>query len=157
MPAGSEPGSSAPGLPHTWRPLGPRIAGAVAGGALVVIVIFLWLGFDAETRASVTPFQRGTVFALGFLGFVAMYALIRSRAQARSEGLLVVNGYRRRLFAWEEIVAVRLPPGAPWVTLDLADGTTASVMAIQGSDGQRARVAVRQLRALVDAPDAPGH
>jgi hypothetical protein len=34
--------------------------------------------------------------------------------------------------------------------LDLADGTTASAMGIQGSDGDRARLAVRQLRALID-------
>ena len=121
-----------------------------------MIVGFLWIGFDDETRASVTPFQRGTVVALGLLGFSVMYALIRCRAQARAEGLIVVNGYRRHDYAWEEIIAVHLPQGAPWVTLDLADGTTASVMAIQGSDGQRARIAVRQLRALVDRPDAPG-
>ena len=30
---------------------------------------------------------------------------------------------------------MHLPPGAPWATLDLADGTTISAMAIQGSDG----------------------
>ena len=51
---------------------------------------------------------------------------------------MVVNGYRRREYEWAEIVAVHLPPGAPWVTLDLADGDTAPVMGIQGSDGDRA-------------------
>ena len=153
MPAASDPGQVS--LPRTWRPLGPRIAGIAAFGALVVIMLFLWLSFDDATRASVTPFQRGTVLALGLLGFLAIYALVRSRAVATDEGLLVVNGYRRHHYAWEEIVAVRLPPGAPWVTLDLADGTSASVLAIQGSDGRRARLAVRELRALVDRPHAP--
>lgn len=152
MPAGSEPTARAagPALPRTYRPLGARVAGIAAYGALVVIMLFLWLSFDAETRASVTPFQRGTVLALGLLGLVTIYALVRSRAVAQEDGLVVVNGYRRRRYAWEEVVAVRLPPGAPWVTLDLADGTTVSVLAIQGSDGQRARAAVRDLRALVD-------
>jgi hypothetical protein len=50
------------------------------------------------------------------------------------------------------VIAVRLPPGAPWVTLDLADGNTVAVMGIQGSDGARARLAVRELRALVERP-----
>lgn len=146
MPAGSDP---AP-LPRTWRPLGPRVAGIVAGTVVLVIIGFLWVGFDQETRDAVTPFQRGTVVAFGLLATAVIHALARSRAEARPEGLVVVNGYRRHTYAWEQVVAVRLPPGAPWVTLDLADGTTASVMAIQGSDGERAKRAVRELRALVD-------
>ena len=83
-----------------------------------------------------------------------MFALIRSRAVAYADRLVVVNGYRRHEFEWPQIVAVRLPPGAPWVTLDLADGETASVMGIQGSDGRRARVALGELRALVEAASA---
>lgn len=142
-------------LPVTWRPLGPRIAGAAAGGALVVITAFLWFGFDEETRASVTPFQRGTVGAMGLLGFACLHALIRSRVQASEDRLVVVNGYRRHEYEWAEVVAVHLAPGAPWVTLDLADGSTASAMGIQGSDGVRARTAFRQLRALVDRADPP--
>jgi len=46
-------------------------------------------------------------------------------------------------------VAIHLPPGAPWAVLDLADGTTCPVMAIQGSDGGRAKAAVREVRALL--------
>jgi hypothetical protein len=44
---------------------------------------------------------------------------------------------------------VHLPPGAPWVVLDLADGTSVSALGIQASDGARAHQAVRQLRALI--------
>ena len=83
-----------------------------------------------------------------------MFALIRSRVVAYADRLVVVNGYRRHEYEWAQIVAVRLPPGAPWVILDLADGTTASVMGIQGSDGDRARTAVRELRSLVAAASA---
>lgn len=143
-------------LPRTWRPLGPRIAGGVAGGALLAVTALLWVGLDQDVRDSVTPFQRGTVGAMFLLGFACLYALGRSRVVARPEGLEVVNGYRRRDYAWAEIVAVRLNPGAPWVTLDLADGTTASVMAVQSSDGLRATRAVRQLKTLVDRAHAPG-
>ncbi len=134
----------------TWRPLGPRIAGLVAGGALLVITAMLWLGFDDATRASVSPLQRGTVIGIGLLGFGCLYALARSRVQATTERLVVVNGYRRHEYEWAEVIAVRLDAGAPWVTLDLADGTTAAAMGIQSSDGQRARAAVRDLRALID-------
>lgn len=139
-------------LPHTWRPLGPRIAGAVACGVLVVMALVLWFTFDEETRDAITPFQRGTVLAFGAAMLAVLFALIRSRVVAEAERLIVVNGYRRRDFEWAEVIAVRLPPGAPWVTLDLADGNTVAAMGIQGSDGERAKVAVRELRALVDRP-----
>ena len=86
---------------------------------------------------------------LGLLVFSLLYGLIRSRVEAHADRLVVVNGYRRREYAWAQIVAVNLPPGAPWVTLDLADGETAAVMGIQGSDGARAAEAVRELRRIV--------
>lgn len=144
MPADSEPS-----LPRTWRPLGVRLAGAVFGGLLLLVCVVVWFTFDAETRARFTPFQRGTVVFLGLLAFAAGFALCRSRVVAETGRLVVVNGYRRREYTWPEVVAVHLPPGAPWATLDLADGTTASVMAIQGSDGARARTAVRELRTVL--------
>jgi hypothetical protein len=155
MPAASDPAARPP-LPRTWRPLGPRIAGAIAGGALFAVTALLWVGLDQDVRDSVTPFQRGTVVAMFLMGFACLYALARSRVVAHAGGLQVVNGYRRHDYAWAEIVAVRLNPGAPWVTLDLSDGTTAAVMAVQSSDGLRAKQAVRELRTLVDRAHAPG-
>ncbi len=142
MPADSD-------LPVTWRPLGPRVVGIAIAAGLVVILVFSWFGFDDETRAKFTTFQRGTLLALGLLAGSVLYALIRSRAEAHADRLVVVNGYRRREFEWAEIIAVHLPPGAPWVTLDLADGETAAVMGIQGSDGARAQQAARQLRLIL--------
>jgi len=152
MPAGSEPaGPATVGLPHTWRPFGVRMAGAVFGGALLVVCAFAWFGFDEETRAKFTPFQRGTLVFLGLLGFAVFYALVRSRVVATADRLVVVNGFRRREYEWPEIIAIHLPPGAPWAVLDLSDGTSAPAMGIQGSDGARAATAVRQLRALIDS------
>ena len=156
MPAGSDGGSGGaevPGeltLPHTWRPFGARVAGIVFGGALLVVCAFAWFSFDDRTRATFTFFQRSTLVFIGLLAFAAWYALVRSREVATRERLVVVNGYRRREYDWAEIVAVHLPPGAPWMTLDLSDGSTASALGIQGSDGERARTAVRQLRAMLD-------
>src|SRR3954449_54189 len=145
MPAGSE----VP-LPHTWRPLGVRVAGAVLGGGLLLVCALAWVGFDAETRARFTAFQRGTLVFFGLLAFSVWFALVRSRVVAETQRLIVVNGYKRREFEYAEVVGVHLPPGAPWVTLDLADGSTASAMGIQGSDGGRAKQAVRELRAVVE-------
>lgn len=154
MPAASEP-VAAPDLPHTWRPLGIRVASAVLGLGLLAICILTWIGFDAETRSRFTAFQRGTLALFGILIFLLFHALVRSRVVARAEGLTVVNGYRRHDYEWAQVIAVRLPPGAPWVTLDLADGTSAPAMGIQGSDGDRARRAARELRATVVQQTGP--
>lgn len=154
MPADSDHSAHSapqPDLPRTWRPLGPRVVGWAVTVALIVLVGAGWFSFDPETRAKFSYFQRGTLVFLGLIYLGLIIALTRSRAVAERDRLIVINGFRRREYEWAEIVAVRLPPGAPWVTLDLADGGTASVLGIQGSDGERARTAVRELRALVAA------
>lgn len=149
MPAASE-SPDLPSLPRTWRPLGVRVAVVFFGLVLLVVCLAAWWSFDASVRARFTLLQRATLvlFLLGsaFLGWV----LARSRATAEAERLTVVNGIRTRVLAWEQVLAIHMPPGAPWATLDLADGTSMSVMGLQGSDGRRARVAVRELRALID-------
>lgn len=159
MPAASDPPPGPPpgptpgqpqALPHSWRPLGVRIAGTAVGVALLVCFAFAWFGFDQETRDRFTVFQLGTLVFFGLIAFSVWYALVRCRVIAEPERLVVINGYRRHELDWPQVVSVHLPPGAPWVTLDLADGTTVSAMGIQGSDGARARQAVRELRAVVD-------
>ena len=145
MPADSDPVA----LPHTWRPLGVRLAATFFGILLLVVCVAAWVTFGPETRAKFSGLQRGTLVLLGLVGFAAGFALARSRVVAEVSRLVVVNGYRRREYEWAEVLAVHLPPGAPWAVLDLADGTSAPAMGIQGSDGDRARRAVRQLRSLI--------
>jgi hypothetical protein len=145
MPAGSEAS-----LPRTWRPLGVRLAVTFFGVLLVLVCGFAWFGFSEDVRDRFTLFQRGTLVFLGALFGSVGWALGRSRVVAEPDRLVVVNGFRRRSWSWAEVVAIRLPRGAPWAILDLADGTTASVMALQATDGDRALAAVREVRALLD-------
>lgn len=140
MPADSE---------TTWRPLGVRISGALFGSMLLVVSVAAWVNLDPEIQAVFTPFERVTTLLIYVGGFAAWYALIRSRVTATPGRLVVVNGFKRREFAWAQVVAVRLPRGAPWATLDLADGTSVAAMGIQGSDGTRARAAVKALRDVI--------
>lgn len=149
MPAGSDGSGRELVLPHTWRPLGVRMAGFTAGALLLVLALAAWVLMPASVRDDFSLIQRITMVALTLGAYTAGYALLRSRVTAEDTRLVVVNGYRRREFEYAEIIGVHLPPGAPWVTLDLADGTSVSAMGIQGSDGARAQLAVRQLRALL--------
>ena len=149
MPAASER-PPLPSLPHTWRPLGVRLAVVGFGLMLLVVCAAAWFGFDESVRDRFTLLQRLTVALMGAGLATCGWALGRARVTAEMEALVVVNGFRTRQLAWEEVLAIHLPPGAPWATLDLADGTTISAMAFQGSDGRRARDGVRQVRALID-------
>lgn len=149
MPAGSE--ADLPPLPRTWRPLGPRLAAIGFGGLLVGAFLALWFTFPPETRAQFSVLQRATVIFFVLVGVALLYALARSRVTATQEGVVVVNGYRKRTFEWAELVAVRMPRGAPWPTADIADGTTVSMLGIHGSDGARARTAVAEINTLLDA------
>jgi hypothetical protein len=129
--------------------------GIVLVVGLYGLCAFTWFAFGDEVRAKFTVFEKLTLLFFGALILVLVHALLRSRVEARAEGLVVVNGYRRRDLAWEQVLAVHLPPGAPWVTLDLADGTAVPAMGIQASDGGRARAQVRELRAIVADPPRP--
>ncbi|MGL5824329.1 MAG: PH domain-containing protein [Nocardioides sp.] len=155
MPAGSDhaPTRQPPiKLPHTWRPLGVRLSGSVFGGALVAVAAIAWVSLPEEIQSRFTTFQRITMLVLCAVAFGAWLALVRSRVVADVERLTVVNGFRRREFDWAEVVSATLGRGAPWASLDLADGTTVPAMGIQGSDGARARAAIRQLSFLVRHP-----
>ncbi|PKH41969.1 PH domain-containing protein [Nocardioides alpinus] len=159
MPAGSDDarpaGRPLPSLPHTWRPLGVRIAVLGFGGMLLVVCAAAWFGFDESVRDRFTWLQRSTLLVMGAAFASCGWALARARVTAEVDALVVVNGFRTRHLAWEEVLGIHLAGGAPWATLDLADGTTISAMAFQGSDGSRARDGVRAVRALIDRED-PG-
>lgn len=157
MPAASDgrapqaPDPALPALPRTYRPMGPRIVAVLLLVGLGVVCTMAWYSFDADVQALFTTFEKLTMAFIALLILACVHALTRSRVTARETGLVVVNGYRRRELAWAQIVAIRLPRGAPWVRLDLSDGSEISAMGIQGSDGDRARVAVRELRRLAAA------
>ena len=132
-----------------------RVAVWVFGGLLIALVVFVWIELGDEIRSQFTPFQRVTLIFIGLLLFAAYHSLMRSRVTATTEGLTVVNGYRKRRYEWSQLIGVSLRRGAPWGTLDLSDGTTLSLLGVQGSDGARARRAVREIRAAIaeNTPD----
>lgn len=151
MPAGSErAGNGAPRLPHSWKPLGVRLTVWVLGTLLLLLFGGVWIALGADHRSQFTLFQRGTLIFLLLMLFGTWNALVRSQVKASEERLTVVNGYRTRTYEWSQVIGVSLRRGAPWASLDLSDGTTISMIGVQGSDGERARRAVREIRATIE-------
>jgi hypothetical protein len=85
--------------------------GMMAAGAPLLALPGVWAIYVLETALMLS-----VAITLVLLGLSCLYALARSRVEAHQTGLVVVNGYRRREYEWAEVVAVHLPPGAPWAT-----------------------------------------
>jgi hypothetical protein len=137
-----------PQLPTSWRPVLTRVV--LLGLALLSVGCFsaiAALGPDDWQRH-----DRIGVGGSGLLFALVLLVLARPVARADRDGLTVVNFVRRRRLDWAEVLGVNLRRGDPWVLLDLADGGTLAVVAIQTGSGLHQAVrAARELRACVDA------
>lgn len=129
------------------RPFRPRFARAVTLviGLLVVVLTVLLV-----TALPDVPWGDRTGIALVGVA-VAWFCWREAAVVARPDrqGLTVRNLVLTRRLDWAEIVDVRFGEGRPWVQLDLADGGTLAVMAIQRADGQAGRDEARRLATLV--------
>jgi hypothetical protein len=139
-----------PELPWRYRPLGIRLMGTAMGSLLVGALVVIWVAMPPSVREQFNIEQRITLLLIFAAMLAFLYGIARSAIKADADGLRIVNVYRVRRLEWAQVVHIRLQPGDPWAVLDIDDGTTIKAMAIQGSDGRRARRATAQLRALVD-------
>ena len=135
------------------RPFRPRLARVVT---LVIAVVVLVL--TALLVAALTDVPWGDRTGIAIVGLaVAWFCWREAAVVARPDeaGLTVRNLVAVRRLDWAEIVDVRFGEGRPWVQLDLADGDTLAVMAIQRADGAAAQQEARRLATLVARHTTP--
>ena len=99
---------------------------------LFAVVRVAWVAVDDETcgpRSPATSAARCSSSAL--LAFAPFYALVRCRVTADVERAEVVNGYRTQSTSGRRCWRCTCRTGAPFATLDLADGTSRQALAIQ--------------------------
>jgi Bacterial PH domain len=135
------------------KPFRPRRARVVAIWAGVVGLL-LFGGLAALLPQAGAADRAGiAAFGLVIAGFMWRYASLSATPTAA--GLTVRNLLTTRHLDWAEVVEVHLVVGAPWVTLDLSDGDSLAVMAIQKADGEQGRAEASRLAALVATHAAP--
>jgi hypothetical protein len=115
----------------------------------------------------ITSFHLGGRLLLLLIGLlIALFFHLEAsvRVVARPDRLEVRNLMRTRGFDWAEVLGVSFPMGDPWAHLDLADGRTYPLHAIQRYDGDRAVGNAHRLLHLVQErgeaagpPDPDGH
>jgi hypothetical protein len=135
----------------TFRPRRGRTVALAAAWAALVVFGALAVLMPAETLGHWTVVDRLMFFALGVVIAVVAWRYASISAVPTREGLLVRNLVLTRSLTWPEIVGVQFGGGEPWVTLDLDDGDTLAVMAIQKADGEVSGREASRLAALVQA------
>jgi Bacterial PH domain len=131
--------------PRRARPVALWVAGVqfavLAGGALLV------LPYDGPgtvgwaDRLGIMTIAAAAAWLLWRLGSVA--------AWPSETGLRVRNLLTGRELDWAQIVSVTFGGGGPWVLLDLDDGDTLAVMAVQRADGGFGQSEATRLATLV--------
>ncbi|MGW3296378.1 PH domain-containing protein [Streptomyces xiamenensis] len=138
-----------PELPVIFRPRLTRII-LMSTGAVVFTVLLIIAVIVPVSASTWGLGDRFTVAGTGIAAWAVLAVLSRPQVLADRDGVTVVNLTTKRRLAWAEIVRVGLRPGDPWVTLDLADGSTLAAMGIQpGLAREQALADARALRALV--------
>lgn len=134
------------------KPFRPHVARIVAAcGAAGFLLAGPLVGF-------LLP-QNSFLDGIGFTAFFWGLAFIVTRfgmvsATPTDGGLTVRNVWSSRTLEWAEIIAVRAGHDLAWAKLDLSDGTTLPVMAIQQADGERYTQEASRLAAWVEAKSA---
>jgi hypothetical protein len=142
--------SELPALPVTFRPTRTRVVLVGVGVAVFAVLTVIGLILPATSTGERISF----VFTgLVFLGVLLL--LSRPYVTADASGVTVVNLTTRRRLEWAEVLGVNLRPGDPWVSLDLADGTSLPAMGIQpGIAKQQAIADAVTLRTLAESHGA---
>lgn len=151
---GPQPGAQPDPGSDAWAPFRPRRGRTVALGVVwSSLVVF---GVIAVVMPSQVDGRWGLGDRVMFFGLGVAVALIAWRyasitAVPSRAGLVVRNLVLTRTLVWPEIVGIQFGGGEPWVTLDLEDGDSVAVMAIQKADGPVAGREASRLAALVQA------
>jgi len=131
---------------RSFRPRATVIVSIIVSILLILWELFLlWVIF---LREGDLPYNAGLWALVVFIGLILIYRHGTVRADVSESGILIRNLFRVRALEWAQIVSVRLGEH-PWVQLDLSDGTTIAVMAIQRADGERGKEESRRLATLV--------
>ena len=145
--SGSTPAPE-PTADAVFRPRRGRILPLVMAAVAVVVCTAVAIGMGAGTGWALGDQLALVGLGLAMAAFLGRYASIK--AVPDETGLRVRNLMLTRRVSWDEILEVRFPEGAPWVSVELDDGDELAVMAVQRADGQFARDEALRLAGIVD-------
>lgn len=138
--------------PDLYRPFVPRRARRVAYGVAVaqlVVITGLALGLPWFGGIDLAWYDQAQMILVALAIAVVLWRFGQVAAHPSATHLEVRNLVRTTRLTWPEIVAVHFGGGAPWVSLDLSDGESLAVMAVQRADGADSDAEAQRLATLV--------
>lgn len=150
-PSAARPRGSEPFRPRRGR----RVASIGAGVAVVLFGVVAILMPGPGEGGDWQPIDRIAMWGLGWAIAALLIRYARIGAWPRESGLFVRNLILGRAIPWSEIEDVRFGGGEPWVSLDLVDGETVAVMAIQRADAAYAQDEAQRLVRLIETHQRP--
>jgi hypothetical protein len=115
---------------------------------LVVVFVVLAVTLDgASTGVHLGISDKVSLAVVGLILAGCVLLLARPRVRADARGVEVRNLLFGQMVPWQQIQGVSFPDGAPWARLELPRDEYVPVVAIQAVDGERAVLAIRELRA----------
>ncbi|GAA1389094.1 hypothetical protein GCM10009661_78490 [Catellatospora chokoriensis] len=145
---------SSEGQRVSFRP--QRTRKVCIAAAVVVVVLFAVIG-TALTEVGEGVFRKGDQYAMIGLGVVfalGIMAVARPRVEADADGVRVRNIIGGYELPWGAVRAINIERNQPWMSLELENDDTVSVLAVQAVDRAYALEAVQALRALRTAARA---
>jgi hypothetical protein len=136
-------------LHEPFRPRrGRRMATALGIGAGALFLVIA-LAAPGSGPGAFSLVDRIGIIVVGatISWFLSRWALVV--ALPSESDLIVRNLFNQRRLEWPEVVAVRFGGGGPWATLDLTDGESLPILAIQRADGSAAEEQAERLATLV--------
>jgi hypothetical protein len=121
---------------------------------LVVLVGAVLLGVSLPA-----PYKGGDQLGVALCGVpvaAVLWLLARPSVTASDDGLLVRNLVGSRRLTWAEVVSIRLGPDDSWASIDVSDGTSLPVMALQTVDRAHTAEALAELRRRLHDAETAG-
>ncbi len=140
---------SSPDLYRDFVPRRARQVALIVGGLQLLVLAGGALVLPSVSSITLNWYDRTQMVFFSLLILVVLWRFGQVRARPDATHLVVRNLIRTTRLTWPEIVAVNFGGGAPWVSLDLDDGETLTVMAVQRADGPAAEEEARRLATLV--------
>lgn len=132
-----------------FRPRRGRITARWVGVGQAVVFAGLAVVMPAEGPLGFHWYDRVLMLVVSAAIGAMLWRFARLAVFVGDDGLRVRNLSGDRELAWAEVVTVRFGGGQPWVTLDLSDGDTLAVMAVQRADGPYGEAEAKRLATLV--------
>jgi len=138
------------------KPKRVRIVCAVAAAAIFGLFTVIGTALTTVGEGVFKPGDQAAMIGLGVMFALGILMIGRPRVEADEDGVKVrniVGGYE---LPWSVVRKVSFDRGRPWLSLELDNDDTVSVLAVQAVDKEHALRAVQTLRALREGNNNEG-